>query len=403
MQINNQIKMSKGFLPSTLIPILIVTAFGGLGWYSYYDKQKSHETVVLINQKEKKGLEDDLKQSQSSINALESRQLKLNGQNKRLLDQVNNHRQQTNSLNQRIVQFKNNLIRLRSELAVSNDQTTIVKTSLIEERKNLKLAVKKTARLENSMQQMRDQVAKNVTKLEKQLEQRQTLEASLSAQIDSVSDEKKALFVKLQGEEQRRYQLQNQILWVNNNVDIKAEALLDAKQGLDKLQTKFNEIRIEKDNEAAEFVALRKKLEQELNQTQIQFTQLKNKMQIINLTSEVLFKSGSAEIKPEGQKVLVLIAATLNNFPNRQVFIEGHTDNIPMSNSSGYRSNWELSSARAISAALILQANNQVSPKRLKVVGHSEFKPITSNETEEGRRLNRRIEIRLLPESEDYL
>lgn len=395
--------MSKGFLPSTLIPILIVTAFGGLGWYSYYDKQKSHETVVLINQKEKKGLEDDLKQSQSSINALESRQLKLNGQNKRLLDQVNNHRQQTNSLNQRIVQFKNNLIRLRSELAVSNDQTTIVKTSLIEERKNLKLAVKKTARLENSMQQMRDQVAKNVTKLEKQLEQRQTLEASLSAQIDSVSDEKKALFVKLQGEEQRRYQLQNQILWVNNNVDIKAEALLDAKQGLDKLQTKFNEIRIEKDNEAAEFVALRKKLEQELNQTQIQFTQLKNKMRIINLTSEVLFKSGSAEIKPEGQKVLVLIAATLNNFPNRQVFIEGHTDNIPMSNSSGYRSNWELSSARAISAALILQANNQVSPKRLKVVGHSEFKPITSNETEEGRRLNRRIEIRLLPESEDYL
>ena len=403
MQINNQIKMSKGFLPSTLIPILIVTAFGGLGWYSYYDKQKSHETVVLINQKEKKGLEDDLKQSQSSINALESRQLKLNGQNKRLLDQVNNHRQQTNSLNQRIVQFKNNLIRLRSEQAVSNDQTTIVKTALIEEKKSLKLAVEKTARLENSMQQMRDQVAKNVTKLEKQLEQRQTLEASLSAQIDSVSDEKKALFVKLQGEEQRRYQLQNQILWVNNNVDIKAEALLDAKQGLDKLQTKFNEIRIEKDNEAAEFVALRKKLEQELNQTQIQFTQLKNKMRIINLTSEVLFKSGSAEIKPEGQKVLVLIAATLNNFPNRQVFIEGHTDNIPMSNSSGYRSNWELSSARAISAALILQANNQVSPKRLKVVGHSEFKPITSNETEEGRRLNRRIEIRLLPESEDYL
>jgi flagellar motor protein MotB len=403
MQINSQIKMSKGFLPSTLIPILIVTAFGGLGWYSYYDKQKSHETVVLINQKEKKGLEDDLKQSQSSINALESRQLKLNGQNKRLLDQVNNHRQQTNSLNQRIVQFKNNLIRLRSELAVSNDQTTIVKTALIEERKNLKLAVEKTARLENSMQQMRDQVAKNVTKLEKQLEQRQTLEASLSAQIDSVSDEKKALFVKLQGEEQRRYQLQNQILWVNNNVDIKAEALLDAKQGLDKLQTKFNEIRIEKDNEAAEFVALRKKLEQELNQTQIQFTQLKNKMRIINLTSEVLFKSGSAEIKPEGQKVLVLIAATLNNFPNRQVFIEGHTDNIPMSNSSGYRSNWELSSARAISAALILQANNQVSPKRLKVVGHSEFKPITSNETEEGRRLNRRIEIRLLPESEGAL
>ena len=403
MQINNQFKMAKGFLLSTVIPILIVTAFGSFGWYSYYDEQKSHQAVILTNEKQQKVLEDDLKQNQYSINTLESTQLKLNGQNKKLINQVNNHQRQTNSLNQRIVQFKNNLMRLRSELAESNNQTTIVKTALIEEEKKLKLATEKTTRLENSMQQMIDQVAINSSELEKQLEQRQTLEASLSAQIDSVSEEKKALFDKLRGEKQRRYKLQNQVLQVNNNIDIKAEALLDAKQGLDKLQTTINEIRVEKDNEAAEFLALKKQLKQELNQKQIQFTQLKNKMRVINLTSEVLFKSGSAEIKPAGQKVLVLIAATLNNFPNRQVFIEGHTDNIPMSNNSGYRSNWELSSARAISAALILQANNQVSPERLKVVGHSEFKPVTSNETEEGRRLNRRIEIRLLPESEDYL
>jgi chemotaxis protein MotB len=403
MKMNNPIKLAKGFLPSTMVPILIVTAFGGLGWYLFYDEQKSNQAFILTNQKEQKDLEGDLKRSQSGIDELESRQLQLDEQNKRLKDQVNNHQQRANNQNQRMAQLKSNLIKMRNELAASNDQSAIVKIALLEEKKNLKLAIKNAARLENDMQQMIGQVAIKSSELEKQLKQRQALEASLSAQIDSVSEEKKVLFDKLEGEEQRRQQLQNQLAQVNNNIDIKADALLDAKQGLNKLQTTLDEIRVEKDNEAAAFIALKKQLEQELNQTQIQFTQLKNKMRIINLTGEVLFKSGSAEIKPAGQKVLALIAATLNNYPNRQVFIEGHTDNMPMGNNSSYRSNWELSSARAISAAVILQENNQVSPKRLKVVGHSEFKPITSNETAEGRRLNRRIEIRLLPESEDAL
>jgi chemotaxis protein MotB len=389
MKKSKQIKLCKGFLPSAMIPILIATAFGGLGWYSFYDEQKTNKAVILTSEKEQKNLEGDLKRSQLSNDELESRQIQLDEQNKQLKAQVNNHLQRANSQNQIIVQLKSDLFKKSNELGSSNDQNAIVETALLEEKNNLKRAI--------------DQVAIKSSGLEKQLEQRQTLEASLSAKIDSVSEEKKVLFDKLQGEEQRRQQLQNQVTQVNNNINIKADALIDAKQGLDKLQTKLDEIRIEKDHEAAEFVALKKQLEQELNQTQIQFTQLKNKMRVINLTSEVLFKSGSAEIKPAGQKVLVLIAATLNKYPNRQVFIEGHTDNVPMGNNSNYHSNWELSSARAISAALILQANNQVSPKRLKVVGHSEFKPITSNETAEGRRLNRRIEIRLLPESEGAL
>lgn len=403
MKKSKQIKLCKGFLPSAMIPILIATAFGGLGWYSFYDEQKTNQAFILTSEKEQKNLEGDLKRSQLSNDELESRQIQLDEQNKQLEAQVNNHLQRANSQNQIIVQLKSDLFKKSNELGSSNDQNAIVETALLEEKNNLKRAIENTSRLENNMQRMIDQAAIKSSGLEKQLEQRQTLEASLSAKIDSVSEEKKVLFDKLRGEEQRRQQLQNQVTQVNNNINIKADALIDAKQGLDKLQTKLDEIRIEKDHEAAEFVALKKQLEQELNQTQIQFTQLKNKMRVINLTSEVLFKSGSAEIKPAGQKVLVLIAATLNKYPNRQVFIEGHTDNVPMGNNSNYHSNWELSSARAISAALILQANNQVSPKRLKVVGHSEFKPITSNETAEGRRLNRRIEIRLLPESEGAL
>jgi chemotaxis protein MotB len=295
-----------------------------------------------------------------------------------------------------------NTARLENDMQQMIEQVSVksndLEIALAEERKKLQLAVENTARLENDMQQMIEQVSVKSNDLQKQLEQRQVQQALLSSQIDSVSDEKQALLHKLQDEQQRGLQLQNQVAQVNQNIDNKTEALSDAAQGLEHLQTTLDETRVQKDHEAAEFAALKKQLEQELNQTQVQVTLLKNQMRVINLTSEVLFNSGSAQIKPAGQKVLALIASTLSSYPNRQVFIEGHTDDIPMNKNGAYRSNWELSSARAISAVEILRGDNQVSPERLKVVGHGEFKPVTSNETAEGRRLNRRIEIRLMPE-----
>jgi len=421
MKMNRKIKCSKGSLSGAIIPLLILTAIAGVGWYKFYDEQTGNQTVNLANQKEKTELETDLKQSQSNVDSLESRQQQLDSQNKALNNKINNQQKNTESQNQRLSQLENSLTELRNEQLLVQDRNTTLETDLAafsnqlmaaedlngsleavlaKEQEKVVFALENTTRLESTMQQMIDQVSIKSSELEKQLENRQALQASLSFQIDSVSEEKKALFDKLQDEQQHRRQLQNQVTQVNQNIDSKSDALLDATQGLQQLQKTLDEIRVQKDREAAEFIELKKQLEQELNQSQIQFTQLKNKMRVINLTSEVLFNSGSAEIKPAGQKVLLLIASTLNKYPNRQVFIEGHTDDIPMNNSSTYSSNWELSSARAISAAEILQKNNQVSPERLQVVGHSEFKPVISNETEEGRRLNRRIEIRLLPEPE---
>jgi chemotaxis protein MotB len=328
--------------------------------------------------------------------------------------------QETDSLNQRNFQLENSLIELQdeqslvqsrnavlennlvasgNELIEADNRNGMLETALTEKQTKLQLAMKNTARIKNDMQKMIAQVSVQSNEMEKELGQRQAQQASLNSQIDTVSEEKQALFRELQKEQQRRLLIQNQVAQVNQSIDNKTEALSNATQGFEQLQSTLDQIRAQKEREAAEFAALKKRLEQELNQTQVKVTQLKNQMRVINLSSEVLFNSGSAEIKPAGQKVLALIASTLNNYPNRQVFIEGHTDDIPMSQNSTYGSNWELSSARAISAVKILQENNQVAPARLKVVGHGEFKPVTSNETEEGRRLNRRIEIKLLPET----
>jgi chemotaxis protein MotB len=81
------------------------------------------------------------------------------------------------------------------------------------------------------------------------------------------------------------------------------------------------------------------------------------------------------------------------------VGIEGHTDNQPIKY-SGWKSNWELSSARALSVVHYLQDEKAIVPERLSAIGHGEYKPVESNDTKEGRAKNRRVEVVILPPAE---
>jgi chemotaxis protein MotB len=117
----------------------------------------------------------------------------------------------------------------------------------------------------------------------------------------------------------------------------------------------------------------------------------------LNILDRILFDSGQVVIKPEGQEVLKQIGGVLEQVPNRQIHVMGHTDNIPI-HTSNYPSNWELSAARALAAVRFLVDNGGVDPKRIAAVAHGEFQPIANNSTPEGRARNRRITIVVLPE-----
>jgi len=139
-------------------------------------------------------------------------------------------------------------------------------------------------------------------------------------------------------------------------------------------------------------------LQSEIAAGQIQITQLKGKL-TVNLVDKILFDSGKAEIKGDGTKVLDKVASVLNGVADKNIRIEGHTDNVPISGAlmSKYASNWELSTARATSVARYLQDQDKVDPTRLVAAGYGEYHPIASNDTPEGRAQNRRIEIVLVP------
>ena len=118
------------------------------------------------------------------------------------------------------------------------------------------------------------------------------------------------------------------------------------------------------------------------------------------LQSEILFKSGSAEIGEIGKKKLIEISTLLKSITKKIpekidwiIQVEGHTDNIPISNDE-FPSNWELSVARAIAVSKIM-IDNGIEPKRINVAGYGEFRPLVKNENNLNRNKNRRIELKL--------
>lgn len=118
----------------------------------------------------------------------------------------------------------------------------------------------------------------------------------------------------------------------------------------------------------------------------------------VNVSDQVLFDSGRAEVKLAGQAALDKIAKVLAGVKDRRIDIEGHTDNLRISGELAkvYPTNWELSAVRATNVVRYLEGKG-VEPSRMAAVGKSEFRPVSTNATPVGRQSNRRIEIVLTP------
>jgi len=116
---------------------------------------------------------------------------------------------------------------------------------------------------------------------------------------------------------------------------------------------------------------------------------------VINLPQDILFASGSATVGSEGRETIAQVASVLADLSDRSFQVEGHTDNVPISNAQ-FPSNWELSTARALSVVRLL-VRGGVPPQNLSGAGYGEYQPVASNDDATGRRKNRRIEIVMLP------
>ncbi len=171
---------------------------------------------------------------------------------------------------------------------------------------------------------------------------------------------------------------------------------------IDGLNARLNELQEQKEDELSELEKakqlLEEKLKQEIDDKSVRLEMAQKGLAIIFLT-EVLFDSGKADIKQEAFLSLDKIAGVLkNNVEDRNIGIEGHTDNEPIKHSK-WKSNWELSTSRATSVLHYLVDTRGINPKRVAAIGYGEYRPVASNDTVEGKRQNRRVEIVILPKN----
>jgi chemotaxis protein MotB len=180
------------------------------------------------------------------------------------------------------------------------------------------------------------------------------------------------------------------------------KGLLESIEGL-KLELKQERMAIKKkEKKISEMDKTRQEIETSLKkqilQKDIKIEEFEGKLKV-TFVDKILFDSGSVTIKQTGQEVLLRLADSFRGNKAQNLVIEGHTDNVQIGSvlQERFPTNWELSTARATAVVRFFQEKGDIEPERLTASGFSFYRPVDSNETEEGRKQNRRIEIILVP------
>lgn len=243
--------------------------------------------------------------------------------------------------------------------------------------KKLNASEEKTAALEAELWRLKSDYEDISTNRDVVTDENATLKALLSEKdlrIKELSD-------TLESKNARILELKTEVGSLSQE---KAKAIDEKERTLTKLKTTYSDLVSE--------------LNREVKKGEIEISQLRDKLSL-RMVEKILFDSGSADIKKEGKEVLNKVAAILKKVSDKQIRVEGHTDNIPIGRRSVHKfpTNWELSTARATNVLRYLAENAGIDPKFLSSTGYAEFRPIASNNTPEGRAKNRRIEIVLVP------
>jgi chemotaxis protein MotB len=232
---------------------------------------------------------------------------------------------------------------------------------------------------------------------QEELARRDDREARLRSQIQEIQQETDRLIEELGNARRETLQVQAQL----------AEAQLEAQQARDmvsargaeaqRLQGRLDQLaaieaEVRERNQIYEEVLGR--FRSLIDAGRLSVSIVRGRM-VINLPQDILFPSGSATLAREGSSTLSEIASVLSEFEDRTFQVEGHTDDDPISTAQ-FPSNWELSAARALSVVKLL-VQEGVNPELVSGAAYGEFQPVATNETRDGKRLNRRIEIVMLP------
>ncbi len=213
---------------------------------------------------------------------------------------------------------------------------------------------------------------------------------------------------------------------LSSNLQATTEELLKKKDELRTLETQLNKQKSDLDNLTTELkkrevrvneledilkkkdqavADLRKKLSDALIGFEgkgLTITQ-KNGKVYISMDESLLFASGKTNVEPKGVDALKNVAKVLEQNPDINVMVEGHTDDVPMKGNGDIKDNWDLSVMRATSVTKIMLTNAKIDAQRIISAGRGEFFPLDNGKTPEARKKNRRTELILTPKLDELL
>jgi chemotaxis protein MotB len=261
-------------------------------------------------------------------------------------------------------------------------------------------------------------IIQELDSLYKQIRELETLSGNISpvASLFDVEpldfDDLTAALEKVKLSLEKQTQEMSQLLEQNRHLEKELSAKDVRVQEMDRLQKELEQIRVTRETQEAQLARVKSQVEtvsEEIDRitraleesfgNSLVVTQNQERL-VLTLLGQVLFKSGEAELTPLGLKIMKQVGQVLATFPEKYIQVEGHTDNNPIGGllQKQFPSNWELSTARATTVLRYLIEQTGMEKKQFSAAGYADIRPVQSNETEEGRAKNRRVEIVLYPE-----
>jgi len=225
---------------------------------------------------------------------------------------------------------------------------------------------------------------------EKEMQAQRDRVDQLSRALDGQEKSNKELQDKLLAMQLQNQQMTEQLKKMGMNV-------ADQQKSMDEMNKLVEELRAKQrqaEQRLATFRSMLERFNKMIASGKLRVRIVRGRM-VVELSENILFDSGRADLKTEGQAALTEVASVLASIQDRDFQIAGHTDNIPIK-SARFPSNWHLSTARALTVTTYL-AEHGVTAARLSAAGYADTQPAASNDTPDGRQQNRRIEIVLMP------
>jgi chemotaxis protein MotB len=284
----------------------------------------------------------------------------------------------------------------REELYAENEKLVVENTEL---NAKIELAEGAAALVESKSFEDAEALKDLRVKYSQSMERYNELNKAHQALINGSDSETRQLMGKLDQTQKDLYQREDQLNQAKAKLDKDRNALTQMQRELDQKSSRLLELEKIIAQKDAQADALKQKLSSALIGFENQGLTIskKNGKVYVSLDEKLLFPSGSTDVDPRGKTALQQLASVLEQNPDINIMIEGHTDDVPLMPGSKYADNWDLSVARATEIIRIILNGSSIDPQRLTAAGRGEFLPVDPAKTDEARARNRRTEIILEP------